>query len=74
LLTGAKQVGVAPAGRGPVVTYSLSVVGVKPLPSSWKYCTVPSFGVRGSPLPPQTAPASSGGLWALSATHGLLQV
>src|SRR5471030_2187401 len=74
LLTGAKQVGVVPAGRGPDATYSLSVDGVRSVPSSLKYWTTPSFGVRGSPLPPHTAPASVAGSVVLNATHGLLHV
>src|SRR5436853_1837976 len=72
--TGAKHVAETPDGRGPAVMYSLSVVGVRPVPSSSKNATVPSFGMRGSPLPPQTA------FWSVvlslvdCAMHGLLHV
>src|SRR5438552_16872337 len=58
---GGKQTRLTPAGRGPVAMYSLSFLGTLPLSvlsgSDW-FVTPPSPGMRGSPLPPQTAVAS----------------
>src|SRR5918992_2909896 len=85
-VSGPKQVGWTPAGRGPAPMNSLSwnvvlkfaeLAGNGPFASfsGWK-TTVPSPGWRGSPGPPQRATSSFGfaGLEASIATHPRLQV